>query len=82
MENVAGILEVFLSKSAEQIIVKHKGPKSGANVRFPIKLSPRQARHLASALMMLAEEAEAETQKTKAYACARISNGPNASQLH
>jgi hypothetical protein len=81
MDRIAGKLEVFWAKSAEQIVVKHEDSRRSDDETGSIMLSPRQARHFASVLLMLAEEAEAETQETRAHVCARISDGPNSPRL-
>ena len=58
MDRIAGKLEVFWAKSAEQIVVKHEDSRRSDDETGSIMLSPRQARHFASVLLMLAEEAE------------------------
>jgi len=81
MDRIAGKLEAFWAKSAEQIVIKHEDSRRSDDETGSIMLSPRQARHFASVLLMLAEEAEAETQQTRASVCPRISDGSNSSQF-
>ncbi len=58
VERVAGILEVSRTEDGQQIVIRRTG--SRLNVCFPenVVLSPRQARHLASLLIIHAEDAE------------------------
>ena len=58
VERVAGFLEVWPTDDLRAIVIKHPDLKPDANGAVKIALSPRQARHLSSLLMMRAEEAE------------------------
>jgi hypothetical protein len=60
MEKVAGILEISRTDDGGQIAIRHPGRKTDANGLSHIVLSPRQARHFASVLTLLAGEVEDE----------------------
>lgn len=60
-ENKVGdVLDVGREDGCDGIIMKHVASKADRNGLGHIVLSPRQARHLASLLMLHAEEAEAD----------------------
>ena len=67
VERVAGVLEVWPADDNRTIIIMHPELKPDANGAVHIALSPRQARHLSSLLIMYAEEKEAE----------KVRRGPN-----
>jgi hypothetical protein len=60
VERVAGFLEVWPADDNRTIIIKHPNSRPDANGAVHIALSPRQARHLSSLLILYAEEKEAE----------------------
>jgi hypothetical protein len=63
VDRIADFLEICRAGHAQQIVIKHLDLKSDANRIGQIVLSPRHARHLASLLILHAEEAEAEAQE-------------------
>jgi hypothetical protein len=58
LERVAGVLEVSRTADARAVVLRHADWQSDENIPFQIVLSPRQARHLSSLLVMHAEEVE------------------------
>jgi hypothetical protein len=58
---VAGFLEVGRKNGCGKIVIKHPARKADSRGLSYIVLSPRHARHLASLLILNAEEAEADT---------------------
>lgn len=58
MDKVAGFLEVWQTDDTHEIVINRPDWKVDANRVGHIVLSPRHARHLASLLIMHAEEVE------------------------
>jgi len=76
VERVAGFLEVWPADDLCAIVIKHPELRPDANGAVKIALSPRQARHLSSLLIMRAEEAEeAGTYLTPKIQTAKSPNG-------
>lgn len=61
VDRVAGFWEVARVDDGFSVAIQHPEVKPDEEGMCHIELSPRQARHLASLLMMHAEEAEAQS---------------------
>jgi len=58
LDRIAGFLEVWRIDDSQEIVIQRADLKPDANRAARIVLSPRQARHLSSVLLMHAEEIE------------------------
>jgi hypothetical protein len=61
VDRVAGFWEVDRARDGFSVSIEHPEVKPDEGGMCHIELSPRQARHLASLLMMHAEEVEAQS---------------------
>ena len=60
MEKVAGLLQVTRTGDGRKVVISYPDAEPDENGDRAIALTPRQARHFASVLIIAAQEAEGE----------------------